>query len=151
MWHVHPGRVRFEYLLMIFCFPQSLQVCTVEVYTCMCLCEAKPCSLQNIFPKPQRSSCGGRREQRLKRKELPLRRHTDLRGAMETPVTGSGVGRGCGVGVPVMLTRLCLQKADNLLKVKLLRWAFLICVHTYMHTNHECICVCSLCARDCLL
>ncbi|CAB1430319.1 unnamed protein product [Pleuronectes platessa] len=49
---------------------------------------------------------------RLKRKELPwLRRHCDLRGAMETPVMGWEGRRGEGDGWgPVMLTCLCLQR-----------------------------------------
>jgi len=56
---------------------------------------AKLWSVLKHISRPWCSSCGGRKEaeeRRLKCKELPWWRHSDLRGAMETPVMGGGGG-----------------------------------------------------------
>lgn len=78
---------------------QSLQVSSVQVRVRVW---AKPRSVLKCISRPRCLSCGGRKEGRLKCKELLQWRHSDLKGAMETPVTGWGG--------PVMLMRLCLQR-----------------------------------------
>ena len=96
---------------MIFHFFFSKYGSEHNTGVCACVCVsvwAKPGSVLKHISEPQCFSCGGRRERRLKCKELPPWLHSDLRGAMETSV----MGRRGSLDVDVSL----LAKADNLLK-----------------------------------
>lgn len=69
-----------------FVLSLSLQAGMVQVFAYVC--GQSLALMWNLFPDLDAQACGGRRESRLKCKELPPWRQSDLRGATEMPVTG---------------------------------------------------------------